>query len=51
MSKSLKTKHPRDMNTEETLNHLFHPKIVKHVKEIAAKSNQSSKKAPKKTTK
>ena len=51
MSKSPKTKHPRDMNTEETLNHLFHPKIVKHVKEIVAKSNETKKKAPKKATK
>jgi len=25
-------KHPRDMTTEETLTHLFHPKVVKHVK-------------------
>jgi hypothetical protein len=39
MSKSSKpAKHPRDMTTDEALNHLFHPKIVAHVKEIVAKS-------------
>jgi hypothetical protein len=45
MSKSSKpAKHPREMNTEEALNHLFHPKIVKHVKEIVAKSFEKKEK-------
>ncbi len=25
-------KHPREMTTEEAVTHLFHPKVVKHVK-------------------
>jgi hypothetical protein len=27
-------KHPRQMTTEEAVNHLFHPKVVKHVKNV-----------------
>ncbi|MGA7858179.1 MAG: hypothetical protein WCA11_09660 [Terracidiphilus sp.] len=34
-------KHPRYMTTEEAVNHLFHPKVVKHIKKekdtVAAK--------------
>jgi hypothetical protein len=33
-----KEKHPKDMTTEEAVKHLFHPKVVKHVKKIAGKS-------------
>ena len=37
MSKSpKKTKHPKDMTTDEALNHIFHPKVVEHVKSIVA---------------
>jgi hypothetical protein len=25
-------KHPKDMTTEEAIRHVFHPKIVKHLK-------------------
>jgi hypothetical protein len=25
-------KHPKDMTTEEAIKHIFHPKIVKHLK-------------------
>lgn len=33
MSKPPKpTKHPREMTTEEAVNHLFHPKVVEHIK-------------------
>jgi hypothetical protein len=32
------------MNTEEALNHLFHPKIVESVKEIVAKSHEPKEK-------
>jgi hypothetical protein len=32
-----KEKHPRDMTTEEAVKHLFHPKVVKHVKKHVAK--------------
>jgi hypothetical protein len=30
-----KPKHPRDMNNTELMRHLFHPKVVKHIKEAA----------------
>jgi hypothetical protein len=33
MPKPPKTfKHPRHMTTEESMQHLFHPKVVEHVK-------------------
>jgi hypothetical protein len=33
MSKpSIAPKHPRHMTTEEAVNHLFHPKVVEHLK-------------------
>jgi hypothetical protein len=35
-------KHPRNMTTEEAISHLFHPHVVKHVK--------NEKDAPKKTS-
>jgi hypothetical protein len=39
MSKPLKIpKHPRDMTTDEALKHLFHPKVVRHVKKLVAKT-------------
>jgi hypothetical protein len=25
-------KHPRHMTTDEAINHLFHPKVVQHIK-------------------
>jgi hypothetical protein len=28
-------KHPKDMTTEEAIKHLFHPKVVKHLKQAA----------------
>ena len=35
MAKSLKVaKHPREMTTEEAVSHLFHPKVVKHLKNV-----------------
>jgi hypothetical protein len=27
------------MTTDETLKHLFHPKVVRHVKKLVAKAN------------
>jgi len=35
-----KKKHPKDMTTEEALKHIFHPKIVKHVKAIIRSTTQ-----------
>lgn len=33
-------KHPKDMTTEEAMKHLFHPKVVKHLKITAAESTK-----------
>jgi len=27
-----KKKHPKDMTNDELLSHIFHPKVVKHIK-------------------
>lgn len=37
-----KKKHPKDMTTDEAMKHIFHPKIVKHVKAIVKKNNAKS---------
>jgi hypothetical protein len=43
MAKAPKSKkHPKDMTTEEVINHVFHPKIVKHLKNEVDKLNQPS---------
>jgi hypothetical protein len=40
MAKAPKSKkHPKDMTTEEAINHVFHPKIVKHLKNEVDKLN------------
>ena len=36
-SKKPKEKHPKNMTTDEALKHLFHPKVVEHVKKHAGK--------------
>jgi hypothetical protein len=33
-------KHPKDMTTEEAITHLFHPKVVRHLKKAAAESGK-----------
>ena len=33
-------KHPRDMTTEEAIEHLFHPEIVKKAREHIAESGE-----------
>jgi len=38
-----KEKHPKDMTTEEAVKHLFHPKVVKHVKKHVAKAGAKKK--------
>ena len=38
-----KEKHPKDMTTEETVKHLFHPKVVEHVKQHAEKKGPKKK--------
>jgi hypothetical protein len=35
--KKKEPKHPKDMTTDEALKHIFHPKIVKHVKALVKK--------------
>jgi hypothetical protein len=35
-------KHPKDMTTEEALRHVFHPKIVKHLKKHVEELNRAS---------
>ena len=44
-----KVKHPRDMTNDEAINHLFHPKVVAHVKAVVKKANAA--KPKKKATK
>jgi hypothetical protein len=39
-----KAKHPRDMTNDETIKHLFHPKVVAHVKAVVKKANAKPKK-------
>jgi len=47
-----KEKHPKDMTTDETIAHVFHPDALKHlkkqVKELEAKP---AKRSPKKSSK
>jgi hypothetical protein len=35
-----KKKHPRNMTSDELMTHLFHPKVVKHIKKVAASSRK-----------
>jgi hypothetical protein len=30
-----KKKHPKDMTSDELMKHLFHPKVLKHIKKVA----------------
>jgi hypothetical protein len=36
--KTKSKKHPKDMTTDEAIKHIFHPKIVKHLKRHVVKS-------------
>lgn len=36
-----KEKHPKDMTTDEAMKHLFHPKVVKHLKKHAGKPKKA----------
>jgi hypothetical protein len=43
MAKAPKSKkHPKDMTTEEAINHVFHPKIVKVLKQKVEEANRAS---------
>ncbi|GGA80918.1 hypothetical protein GCM10011507_35170 [Edaphobacter acidisoli] len=35
-------KHPKEMTTEEAIHHVFHPKIVKHLKTEVERLNKPS---------
>jgi hypothetical protein len=35
-------KHPKDMTTDEAIRHVFHPKIVKHLKKHVESLNRES---------
>jgi hypothetical protein len=39
-----KPKHPKDMTSDELMKHLFHPKVVKHIKKIANAPKKARKK-------
>ena len=39
-----KVKHPRDMTNDEAIKHLFHPKVVAHVKSVIKKTNAAKSK-------
>ena len=39
LKKKKSKKHPKDMTTEEAIRHVFHPKIVKHLKQQAKELN------------
>ncbi len=43
MPKKKKVKHPKNMTSDELLNHLFHPKVAEHVKKVVGKSEKSIK--------
>jgi len=40
-----KKKHPKDMTSDELMKHLFHPKVVKHIKQVARRGSKSMTKA------
>jgi hypothetical protein len=39
-------KHPRHMTTEEAVKHLFHPKVVEHIKKEKDAPTTKAKKRP-----
>jgi len=43
--KTKSKKHPKDMTTEEAIKHIFHPKIVKHLKTHVVKESHKPTKA------
>ena len=45
MARRGKTKHPKNMTSDELLKHLFHPKVVKHVKKVVSGKHRSMKKS------
>jgi hypothetical protein len=39
-----KKKHPKDMTSDELMKHLFHPRVVKHIKKLANGKKKSTSK-------
>jgi hypothetical protein len=39
-----KKKHPKDMTSDELMKHLFHPKVVTHIKKAANPEKKITKK-------
>jgi hypothetical protein len=46
-----KGKHPKDMTNEELLGHIFHPKVVEHIKKHVAEIDAAPVRRPKKVVK
>jgi hypothetical protein len=46
-----KVKHPKDMNSNEVMAHVFHPGVVKHLKKHVAELESKKPKRPKKEVK
>jgi len=46
-----KEKHPKDMTADEAMAHVFHPKVIKHLKNHVAELEAEKPKRPKKSTK
>jgi hypothetical protein len=46
-----KAKHPKDMTNDELLAHVFHPKVVEHIKKHVQDLNAEKGKRPKKANK
>jgi hypothetical protein len=44
---SKKAKHPKDMTNDELLAHVFHPKVVKHIKKHLKNLDDEKEKRPK----
>jgi len=51
MKTKRKAKHPSKMTSDELIEHIFHPKIVKHVRGIIEEHNAPKVKKTKATTK
>ncbi len=46
-----KEKHPKDMTADEAIAHVFHPKVVQHLKKHAAKLEAEKPKRHRKSVK
>ena len=51
MPKKKEQKHPRDMTADEVMAHVFHPKVVPHLKKHVARLESERPKRSKKSAK